>query len=73
MSTCRSCFAPITWAATERGRHMPLQRHLLGDWLIRSGLAVHIAGSITPTAGEPRWIPHWAMCPDAEHWRRRHA
>lgn len=73
MSACRSCGAPIRWVTTGAGNLMPLNAEpdpagnievLEGDWAV-----VHPAGQTTLDPGE-RWMPHWAVCPQAKEWRR---
>ena len=55
--TCRGCGAPIEWWITPAGKKMPLSTKSIG----------------TLATGDWRQVlePHWAVCPEADSFRRR--
>ena len=77
MSTCRSCHAPIVWAVNDlTGKAMPLDAEPVDG----GNVILHALGSTCTVlnAGqgtlldddEPRYVPHFATCPDADTWRK---
>jgi hypothetical protein len=64
---CGSCSAPIEWATTAKGRHIPLDVETTGqpNVLIDDDGVAHVV-----SAGHGDRTPHWATCPDATEWRR---
>lgn len=66
---CKGCQAPLRWArSAATGNRMPfdLLPSSSGTWVILStGFARKAA------AGDegPRYVPHWASCPDANLFR----
>lgn len=75
MNTCRSCGAPIMWAATPKGRRMPMDpeptpagnRQLVD----RAGLApLSLAVDATTPPEVPRYTAHFATCPNAQAHRK---
>ena len=68
---CRSCDAPIEWAITTKGSHIPLDPEPTpaGNLVLIDGIARH------PTLGEDvpylQYISHFVTCPDAERFRRK--
>lgn len=72
MSTCSTCGAPITWARTEKGdKSIPLDpapaangNLVLGDGGVRAHLPLFDPPDI------PRYVSHFATCPDADQHRR---
>jgi hypothetical protein len=80
MSECRSCRAPIIWAATEKGGRMPLDAGPYdgddprGLFVFRhDGLGRVFAMAVPPDAfpGEPVYRSHFATCPHANQHRRK--
>lgn len=71
---CRSCAAPLLWAATENGRRIPLDPDpYMGDdprglFVLRGKIA--IATTPDAFAGEPVYRSHFATCPNAKEHRR---
>jgi hypothetical protein len=78
VSRCRSCGAPIRWTRTEKGRRMPIDPEPVpeGNIVLRElDEATPLALSVPPAAfpDEPRYLSHFATCPDAAKHRRRSA
>lgn len=81
MATCRGCGAEILWALTESGRRMPLdaEPNPAGAYTlippsprarpVAALTAVRVAGE--HHADEPRYMQHWATCPERDRFRRR--
>lgn len=78
MAACRSCKAPITWAITENGRKIPLNRgpdpagNLTKTGATVSGLPeVHYrTRGDEDRPEETRYTAHFATCPEAARHRR---
>ena len=74
---CRSCKAPIVFAAmATSGKQAPFERDdAAGLWSIVDGIATHVGPApATPVEGTPtapRYTSHFARCPSAQSWRRR--
>lgn len=79
-ATCRSCGAPITWAATATGKRMPVDRdpHPDGNVVLRprergEGLLATVIGAADrASVGRAHQLhrPHFATCPQASEHRR---
>ncbi len=79
---CRSCGAAIIWAITARGVRMPLDAMpdpAKGNQIIELDAPEGIDGpqtwrcraaSMLLDAGQDRYMPHHATCPDGRRWRR---
>lgn len=83
-STCRSCHARIFWARTAPGRKLtPVDWAPRSDGTLELGV---IPDTVDGTAGtalavivvtqpsltdEPRFVTHFATCPDASAWRQQ--
>lgn len=65
MSRCRSCGAPVTWAKTESGKSMPIERSDDGNltYDAATGRVLHDP--------EGAWVSHFATCGQADEWRRK--
>lgn len=76
---CRSCDAPIIWAATSRGKAMPvdveptaggnveLTPHAVRpDELVAKVIPPHLA-----FGRQNLHMPHHATCPHGKEWKRR--
>ena len=81
MSKCKSCGAEIRWVETEGGKRMPLdmvadadgnmtidQRRDMEDHATAIDVGVPV-GLFTDMAA-PRYVPHFATCPQAGDWRK---
>lgn len=75
-SRCRSCQAPIRWAATETGKRMPIDAEPAPD----GNITVHrddtgtVLATVHPVGADleaPRWTSHFATCPAAGQHRKR--
>lgn len=67
MTACKSCGAHVVWGMTEDRKFVPFQADPDGDWIVTpDGDAVR-AGMFDD--GQ-RYASHFAICPDAEEWRR---
>lgn len=73
---CRTCEAPIFWAITDGGKRMPVDLRPVDDGnLVIVGLAdvprVTVVEQSAPMLDDPpRYVSHFATCPDAEHHRK---
>lgn len=83
-SRCRSCGAPIRWAATANGNRMPLDRDPAPDGTIvlsdpdpdaYAPVALHYSPPDEPLLPgmpePPRFRSHFATCPYADQHRRK--
>lgn len=76
MSTCRSCGRPIRWARTTKAKRIPIDLAPVDDGNVtlsddRDPIAtVHPPGQAPLDAG-PRYVSHFATCPDADRHRKR--
>lgn len=70
VSECRGCGAPVSWARTARGKHMPLdpEPHPEGNVEVDAGVATVVDPAQKALFGE-RYMPHWATCPRANDFR----
>lgn len=82
MNTCRSCGARIRWVVTTAGKRIPLDEDPVdgGNVLLheaidgREPIATVVGKSVGPSLfGDdgPRYVSHFATCPDADQHRRR--
>lgn len=65
---CRSCGAAVRWVLTSTGKRMPLDLDPQENGNItldESGMA-----SVGKTGEGPRYVSHFASCPQAKNWRR---
>lgn len=83
MSSCRSCGAEVRWAHTANGRAMPLDAEPVPDGnVVYTGRDVrNDRGVARPEVrveaqppmfddGQPRYVSHFATCPNADQWRK---
>lgn len=76
-ATCKSCGAPVRWAKTIKGRPIPLDPIPApnGNVIIsEEGTALVYAGPAGIAAryqDEPRYLSHFATCPNADEHRNR--
>lgn len=79
MSRCRSCQAPIVWAFTTSGKRIPLDPDPVDDGNVV--LSAAVSPGQAPTAivlpvgqptldDDPRYVSHFATCPNADTHRR---
>jgi hypothetical protein len=68
---CRSCGAPITWAITDQGKRMPLDAEPNPAGNVRLTLTNAVVLRKDEVYDGPRFMPHWATCPNADQHRRR--
>lgn len=70
MSRCRSCGAAITWARSEDGRAMPIDKDPVagGNLVVENGVARVAAPDLFDQ--RPRHVSHFATCPQAKEHRR---
>lgn len=76
-AACRSCRAPVTWAITDLGNRIPLDLTPVADGNIvvighQAGTTVVRVVTIDEPApaGAPRYVSHFATCPNADAHRR---
>lgn len=71
---CRACDAPLVWALhPPSGGMMPLEPPPPGVTPGQGSFAVARVGPVLTYhsgAGQPRWVSHFATCPDASKFRR---
>lgn len=69
MSRCKSCGATVVWGRTRAGAKMPLDTPSVpdGSYVLDGGLARPV--ELFDSKDRPRFVPHWASCPDADAWR----
>lgn len=76
-AACKSCGAHIIWAKTIKGHSIPLDSlpSSLGNVVLsEEGVALVYAGpaGIAPRyQDEPRYLSHFATCPNADEHRTR--
>ena len=77
MSACKSCGADIRWEISDHGKRLPLDVEPVAD-----GNLVIVAGVVAPYIPElnatmssgaprPRYVSHFATCPQADDWRKK--
>ena len=77
MAECNSCGAPIFWAKTIKGRPIPLdeQPSPRGNVVVSeegTALVYRDPSAIAPRyADSPKYLSHFATCPNAEEHRKR--
>ncbi len=64
---CRSCHAPITWATTIRGKHMPFD----GEIVVVRTEGSPLTGTVVEYVDTDITPSHFQSCPNAADWRRR--
>lgn len=70
ITTCRSCGAAVIWTHTPKGSLMPLDADPDPAGLIFvSDDCVAYVASGPDLFGGPRYVSHFATCPDSERWR----
>jgi hypothetical protein len=72
---CRSCNQEIRWAQTTKGKAIPLDVEPREDGnlvLERDAEGNDIARGFSPLihTGKPRYVSHFATCPQANAWRK---
>ena len=72
MASCRSCEAPVIWAETPSGKHMPLDERPTpkGNLVYVGGIARAVTDEDRRLA-RPLYTSHFATCPDVAAFRRR--
>lgn len=80
VNECSSCYAPIRWVITPRGKRTPLDRdpvpdgNVVGTGRFTPEGAEHVhylkKGETVP-AGKLRYVSHFANCPEAREHRKR--
>lgn len=68
---CRSCQADIHWAKTVNGKSMPIERTDDGNLIVVNGIAHVIPKGQEPVAGMPRFVSHFATCPNSKQHRKQ--
>jgi hypothetical protein len=84
MSCCRSCGSEVLWVRTTNGTRMPLDPlpvdagnvAMVGTAAADGSPLVEVVDPHAPQlplvdALAPRYVSHFATCPDADRWRRR--
>ena len=77
MSNCNSCGAPIRWAETTNGRRMPVNAEPDPDGNVvllypspGAALAMIVDPGQTTLDDAPRYLSHFATCPNADQHRK---
>lgn len=74
LSRCRSCGRPIIWAATEKGKAMPVNPEAAEPPFTGNIFLSHLNGKLTAKVVPPQAglrTSHFATCPAAPKWRKR--
>lgn len=78
MSACRSCGAPVRWVITSRGKRMPLDAEPVDDGNVvldmsdrNDPVAIVVPPEQILVEDGPRYVSHFATCPNADQHRRR--
>lgn len=82
-SICKACGAPIIWIKTSGGKAMPCDAELVTYWQKAGGKAkivtpngevysAELQGDLNKATGIG-YISHFATCPYANSFRRKHA
>jgi hypothetical protein len=75
VSTCRSCQARITWLETAGGKKLPVDEDPTPEGnIVVVGTIAHVLGKMEMAklaTGTPRYVSHFATCPQAGEWRGR--
>ncbi|PKV80871.1 hypothetical protein [Nocardia fluminea] len=70
---CRSCSQPIAWYRTPAWKRIPLDLAPSrgGNIVIDGGVAVALSADALADSDPsvPRYLSHFATCPDAKSWR----
>lgn len=74
--TCRSCGAEVLWAKTQQGRAIPLDREPVASGNVEFTGVLDTVRVLAPDGdavlfGGPRYVSHFATCPQADHWKTR--
>ena len=81
-ATCRSCGEPVIWTVTEEGKRMPVDRDppANGNLFLESardgdGRVEYRSRVVKPEEEpeRPRYLSHFATCPQRTAWRRPRA
>ena len=73
---CRSCGRPIIWTITTKGKRMPVDANpdpngnIALDELADGTVRASVTGPSPALITEPRYMSHFATCPEAARWRR---
>jgi hypothetical protein len=75
MSVCRSCGAPVVWAKTTARHPIPLNPEPSEAGNLAycdAGVVEYVGGprSLFDSDERPRYVSHFATCPDAPDWRK---
>lgn len=74
MAKCSSCGADIFWSVTSTGKKIPIDSEPRkdGNIFISNESAVYItANSPESEATTPRYVSHFATCPQSKDWRKK--
>jgi hypothetical protein len=70
---CRSCGAAIIWTRTEADKRMPIDTEPVdrGNLILKRGHGGQYWAIVAADdTGPPRYVSHFATCPDADQHRR---
>jgi hypothetical protein len=70
-TTCRSCGAEILWAATEKGRRIPLDAKPEKRFVTAPCDPDAAGASELHVRVEDTYVSHFATCPHADQHRRK--
>lgn len=75
MAKCFSCGAEIVWALTEKGKRMPVDAEPVADGNleldVRTDPPLAIVHGQPTLDGGPRYVSHFATCPNADRHRQQ--
>lgn len=70
-AACSSCNAPVLWVTTDAGKMMPVDAEPRADGNVAVvGAECHAYDMEDAMRSRPRFVSHFATCPDAPRWRR---
>lgn len=70
--TCRTCGADLIWARSKTDKPIPLDAAPVadGNLELKNGRAIYVRPGSPNLFGVPRYVSHFATCPDATHHRK---
>lgn len=76
LAVCKACKGSVIWGETSAGKLMPVNAEPVADGNLRlmygpgGGKVLIITGAPPEGSAEPRFMSHFATCPEAARYRR---